>query len=480
MAFTLKEISKQLTIILRREPIDSSSPGGRSKERYRRVALTTLASGLAKGISILTMLISVPLTVRYLGTERYGLWMTISSVVLMLGFADLGMGSGLMNAISGAHGKDDRQAAQNFVSSAFFLLSMMSVLVLAAFALAYSFIPWTGVFNIKSSLAAREVGPAMAILVCCFALNMPLGVVQRIQMGYQEGYVNSLWQGLGSVIGLIGILLVVYLQAGLYWLVLAVGGSQVIAAGLNGLALFRSKRPWLFPRFRRVTAAAARRILHLGLLFFVLQVVGVITIQADNLIIAHMLGLNEVSQYAVVLQLFMFAPNLLSMVLMPLWPAYGEAIARGDISWVKKTWFRSISISFAVNTSAVLILIIFGKQIVHLWVGPQINPSLGLLMVMGLYILLNSIGGPCAMLLNGANVIKFQVICALFVGLAKLPISIGLVRMMGLPGVILGTATALLLFVYLPMVWFLPRFFADLQAKRQAPCEADLVYSSAD
>lgn len=456
-----KELSKKASIIFRLKPFDTFTPEGRARERYRRVALTTLASGAAKAISILTMLITVPLTLGYLGAERYGLWMTITSVVLMLGFADLGLGSGLMNAISEAHGQDDRQAAQNYVSSAFFLLSLMAFFLLAVFTLAYPFIPWAGVFNVKSSQAAREAGPAMAILVGCFALNMPLGVAQRVQMGYQEGYVNSLWQCLGSIIGLIGILLVVFFKAGLTWLVLAVGGSQVIAAGLNGLALFRSKRPWLFPRFRIFTAAAARRILHLGLLFFVLQLAGVFMIQADNLIIAQMLGLTVVSQYAVVWQLFLLAPSLLAMVLMPLWPAYGEAIARGDISWVKKTWRRSISLGLAINVPAVILLVVFGKQIAHLWVGPQINPSTALLVGLGLYIFLASFGGPCAMLLNGANVIKFQVVCALVVAAAKVGISIGLVKLIGLPGVIFGSVIASILFIYIPIAFYLPRFFSS-------------------
>jgi O-antigen/teichoic acid export membrane protein len=375
----------------------------------------------------------------------------------------LGMGSGLMNVISEAHGQDDRQAAQNYVSSAFFLMSLMAFFLLAVFITAYQFIPWAGVFNVKSSQAAREAGPAMAILVCCFAVNLPLGVAQRVQMGYQEGYLNSLWQGLGSIIGLVGILLVIYLQAGLYWLVLAVGGSQVIAAGLNGLALFRYNRPWLFPRFRSFTAASARRILHIGLLFFVLQIVGVITLQADNLIIAQMLGLNEVSQYAVVWQLFLVVPNLLAMVLMPLWPAYGEAIVRKDAFWVKKTFKRSLILTFSVNVPVAILLVASGTQILHVWIGQQINPPLLLLLGMGMFVCLNSIGGPLAALLNGANVITFQVVCAVLMGLAKLAISIVLILWLGLSGIILGTVIAAIICIYIPSAFYLSRWFSSFE-----------------
>ncbi len=55
--------------------------------------------------------------------------MTISSVIALAGFADLGMGYGLLNAISEANGKDDRNAARKYISSAFILLSAVALVV---------------------------------------------------------------------------------------------------------------------------------------------------------------------------------------------------------------------------------------------------------------------------------------------------------------------------------------------------------------
>ena len=79
---------KKIISFTRIKEFDTSIPEGRLKERYRRASLTVLTSSIAKGVSIVTMLISVPLTLSYLGVERYGMWMTISSFVLLLGFAD--------------------------------------------------------------------------------------------------------------------------------------------------------------------------------------------------------------------------------------------------------------------------------------------------------------------------------------------------------------------------------------------------------
>lgn len=255
-------------MLLQLRPFDSSTPEGRSKERYRRVAFTALASTAARGISIFTSLISVPLTIRYLGVERYGLWMTISSVIAMLGFADLGMGNGLMNAISEANGQDDSKAARTYVSSSFFMLLGIAILILVGSAVIYPFIHWGQVFSVRSELATQEAGLAMAAFVLCFALNMPLGVVQRVQLGYQEGFASNLWQCLGSVFGLFGVLVAIHVKGGLPWLVLAAAGSPVLAALLNGVFLFGREHPQLRPDWKSVTWKAVRKIFRLGMLFY--------------------------------------------------------------------------------------------------------------------------------------------------------------------------------------------------------------------
>src|SRR2546422_2066828 len=173
--------------LLRRESFDTQTREGRSLERYRRAVLTTASSGAARGISLVAMLISVPLTVRYLGNERYALWVTISSIINLLSFADLGLGNGLLNVISESHGREDRDAAAQSVSSAFLMLVSTAAVITMAFLLVYPHLPWTRIFNLTSPVAIREAGPATAIFVACIVLNLPLGVVQRVQLGYQQG-----------------------------------------------------------------------------------------------------------------------------------------------------------------------------------------------------------------------------------------------------------------------------------------------------
>lgn len=448
-----------------RDKGDPFTPEGRSRERYRRAGLSSLAAILSKSVSVLTMLISVPLTLRYLGTERYGMWMTIGSIVIMIGFADLGLGLGLTNAVSEAHGQDDSHSAASYVSSGFFMLSGIALLILAAFALAYPLISWPSLFNVKSPLAAKEAGPAMAAFMVCFAINLPLGVVRGTQMGYQESFFNSLWESAGKVLGLMALILVVYLKAGLVWLIIAVAGGPALAVTCNGLVLVGYQRPWLRPRWKHFSSASARRISHIGIYFFILQITATLAIYSDNLVAAQILGPDAVAHYSVLQQLFDIAPVLSVMLVGPLWPAYGEAYARGDFAWIKRTMVRSLLITIPLVGLPSLFLIVFGPKIIRLWVGSFIVPSFFLLLGFGLWKTMSAIGNTVAMFFNGLNIMRFQVVMGLFWAISALLLKIYLARTLGLPGIVWGTIITYALFCMIPWSIYIPRLFANMRQR---------------
>ena len=451
--------AQQYAGILGLKEFDVSTPEGRSRERYRRAALTAVSSAGAKVVTVITMLIAVPLTLHYLGPERYGLWMTISSIVAMMGFADLGMGLGLMNAISEAHGQDDRQAAVRYISSGFIMLSAVALLMVIGFAVAYPVIPWQRVFNVTSQQAIREAGPAMGVFIVCFAVNLPLGVVQRVQLGYQEGFINSLWESAGKVLGLAGLLLVIYLKAGLTWLVLAVAGAPPLAWLFNSLIVFGFRRPWLRPSFLNYHSPSARKVLHTGLFFFLLQMGVTLIYGVDNLIIAQFLGPEAVTQYAIPYQMFSLALVLFNVIIGPLWPAYGEAIARGDMTWVRKTLNRSLKLILLLTGVVSIFLIIFGNKLLYYWVGSQISASLPLKIGLGFWMIVLTFGSAMTILLNAANIFRFQLIFHFITLLLSLIAKCIFIKIFALPGIIWGTVLVYFSFIIIPYSLFIHKMF---------------------
>ena len=449
--------TQRMAGLLRFYPFDTSTPEGRSRERHRRVALSASAAATAKLVSISTALISVPLTLHYLGPERYGMWMTMSSLIAMFSFADLGMGYGILNAVANLDGKGDRLAIRAIVSSGFFVLAIIAAIILLLFAAAYPLVSWFEIFNVKSEVARLEAGPALAGMVACFALAIPLGVVQRVQMGLQQGYAASLWQCLGSILGLIGVLIVIRLEGGLPWLVAAFLGGPLVASVINIIHFFGTSEPDLAPQRRSISRPMVAHIARTGVLFFGLQIAMAVAYTSDNIVIARSLGAEAVTNYAVPEKMFSLVGMVVAMVLFPLWPAYGEAIARGDQAWVRRTLLRSLSATIVTTTALSLILVIFGARFVTLWIGPTVDPPFMLLLGMGLWKVMEAGDNAVSMFLNGANVVRFQLALAALMAILAIVLKVILVAHIGISGVIWATIFANLATVP-PTFWFVRRW----------------------
>jgi Membrane protein involved in the export of O-antigen and teichoic acid len=449
---------------LRVRAFDTVTLEGRSAERYRRIAWSTLLAAVARAIGLATTFISVPLVIGYLGSERYGMWITMSSLFAALGPLDLGIGLGLLTVVSDAHGRDDRELARRAVSTAAAMLMLIAAVSTLLFALAFPVIPWSGIFNVVSQTAVSEAGPAVAALFLAFALGLPLGLVGQVQLAYQSGYVSSSWAIAGNVGSLAALLLVIHLRGSLPALVVASTGVALVAAALNGWFLFRRQRRWLMPRLRDVNLRTGRYLLRTGALFLVLQLAILAGFQLDNLVIAQILGASKVQEYAVPAKLFTLAPLLLSFVLTPLWPAYRESLARGDGAWVRRTLRRSIALAAIINIPSSLILVAVAPWLLQLWVGPAVHSTTLLLVGLGTWAIMNTLNGPFAMLLNGANVVGFQAGCAVAMAVANVTISILLVQRIGVSGAVWGSVIAQAVFGLLPGLWYVRRLLRRLPA----------------
>lgn len=460
----------KLRPLMRLSPFDQTTEEGRAQERHRKVLLSALASAAAKVISVSTALISVPLTLNYLGVERYGLWMAISSVIAMLSFADLGMGNGVLSEVAKAHGKDDTNKIRSIISSGFAALIGMGTIVLVIFGIAYPFISWPALFNVKTAEAAAEVGPAVSVFVVIFVLNMPLGIVNRVQAGLQQSFRASVWQCVGSMISLVGILWVIHLKLALPWLVAALAGAPMVALLLNGVHFFLRVRPDLFPRVASVSREIMILIGKTGVLFLVLQISASIAFSSDNFLIARSLSAEDVAGYAIPEKLFSLIAVGLSMLLSPLWPAYGEAIARGDSVWVRNTLKKSIKISAFMAFGLSSVMLLASDFLLSAWVGHQVDIPMKLLVGLAVWKVFEACGGALSVYLNGARVVGVQVVLSLLTAVCSIGVKSFVLPLFGVSAIPWVTSACFVVFSLFPyyvlMTNKLPRLnILPIQAK---------------
>lgn len=454
--------------VLRLRPFDETTAEGRAQERHRRAALSAMAAALSKALSVLATLVSIPLALAYLGDERFGIWSTLSALVLALQFADLGLGNGVVNAVSTAFGARDTAALKRYVSSAAYtLLAVCVVLGLMGLVLltAVPETAWAQLFKLKGAQAQAEVLPALAVFAACVALAVPLGLVQRVQIAMQRGFIASLWQCGANLLSLLAIWQATVWQLGLPWLVLALLAAPLLSALGNALVFFWRSDRELKPAWQHVDRAATALLLRTGASYFVIQVAVAVVFASDSLFIAHLLGASEVARYAVPEKLFGIISLAVATAVGPLWPAYGEAIARGDLDWVRQTLKRSLLMAAMFSAGATGLLLLIGPWLIGWWVGTALQVPASLLLALGVWKTFEGVGFALAMFLNGGGLLRYQVITAWLMAAGVLAFKPWLVLQLGVTGAPLATALVYGVVTLLPLWWMLPRFMRQVRSR---------------
>ena len=185
--------------------IDEVSAGFRSRERYRRAGFGYAATIAARAVSFVVAIATIPLTLPYLGPERFGMWMTMNALVSSRSsFASFCCGDrtpSLMNTIARHDGRGDVAAQRSAFSNAL-AIGVGLALVLSLLAVIIGpLIPWWRVFNVSSPLAISEAAPSMAVLAASFVIGIPSGLGGSVWAGLQRTYVAALFVALGSILG---------------------------------------------------------------------------------------------------------------------------------------------------------------------------------------------------------------------------------------------------------------------------------------
>jgi O-antigen/teichoic acid export membrane protein len=352
------------------------SSADRGRERYRRVGLTAFTSYIARGLTIVMGFVSVPLTIDYLGAERYGVWLTISSLLLWLALTDFGLaGNALVNVLSEAIGKDDREAARHYAASAFWALVAITLGIGIVFMGAFSSIPWRAVFRVSDATSTQELETTCALVLALFVINLPLSLLKSLYNAHQDGYLANFWWIVSGVVSLLGLVIVTRFQGGLPQLVFAISGVPTLVLLANAYHVFVRRYPWLTPAPSAVRWSCISRLLKLGGKYMVVQLASLGIYQSQAMIITQMIGPPQVVIFVVTYKVVTLPVEMAYMGTVPFVSAFGEARARRDWSWIKGAYKNATLASIGLGLPLAAALALLAKPLIVVWAGPSAVPD---------------------------------------------------------------------------------------------------------
>ncbi len=383
--------------------------------RDHRLIKSAIYSIASKLTGIAVSIVTIPLTLEYLGKELFGVWMLVTGILATISFADLGIGIGLQNGISKSFGLEDPKIARNYIKNAYitvFSLTSFFILLFLAILFAEKLIPP----NLSISEVSTETKNALIAGVFLYLIGVPTSLIHRVLNGYQENHTTNILIIAGSLLSLIGIYASVTLDLGL----MGVMSFFILAPSIvNAIysIYFLKTRPNSWSE-EKIDTAIIRKLINDGGWNLLAQLLYSVKTNAPPIIISFAVGVVAVGEYGIAQRVVSILGIITAVALQPLWSAYGEAYYRGDKEWITKSLKRSIFLVLSITIPSSVFFTLLGSEVIELWTSSS-SPSTLLIAALSLWVVISNVNVCFAMFLNGIGSFKNQSIFSLlFIGAA--------------------------------------------------------------
>ncbi len=406
-------------------------------QRTVTIKKNILWSFLIKGISILTSFLLVPLTLGYVSSEIYGVWLTISSILHWMSYMDVGFTLGLKNRLAEALANNDNERGRGLVSTTYFMMIVIFVPFSILLIVASPFINWCDILNVSQQYA-DTICITIQILSLFLSLQMIVNVFVAVVAAHQKTALSSLFQVIGQVCSLIIIAcLSKFVEPSLVNLTFAYSLMPIVIVAIASVYFFRGPMKNISPKWKAVDKHYIRDLWNLGVKFFIIQIQMIVLYQSTNLLITHIDGPEAVTQYNVAYKLLNIITMLYMIILGPLWPAFTDAYTKKDFNWMKNI-YRKMTYIFLALCVVIVLVTVLSPVIYKVWVGDKVFVPFILTALIALYTLLHSWDSLQVMLINGVGTVKIQSYVVLVGIILHIPLSLFLGRYIGILGVVVS------------------------------------------
>ena len=406
-----------------------------SKHNNSKIVKSSVINVVLKMFGMVLNLIYVPLLLSYLGNERYGVWITILSVISWINYCDIGIGNGLRNILAKKLTNEQIKDAKKAVSTSYVCITLIVGIILLSLVLVTFCIDWKTVFNIKIAVEAPLL--ISFIFIC---INFILAICNIILYTLQKSEIVSLQSVIIQIINIVGILIISKISDGsLLYISILFGISTFIVRVFTSIRLYKIY-PELSPSIKYYDRTYKKEISDLGMKFFVAQIAALVVYTTDNLLVSNMFGAGEVTSFSLVDKVFNTGYMLFSSITVPFWSKTTEEIEKKKYD-VVKSYFHILNYLAIVFGTGCIIVAYFFKHIIRIWLQQDMSFSSVLIAVMCVYYVIYAFCGVSSPLINGMGGVNGIMMLGIIQGVSNIPLSIFFAKnmKMGVIGIRLGT-----------------------------------------
>lgn len=407
-------------------------------------------------------LANTAIIVRETGAAVFGLVSLVATITLLFPFADLGIGATAMTAGAQLNGPAPDPHAADVIRRSYHVLFAVAAVLIAVAVAIMALDRWTVLTGFSSGPDDRW---AITVAACVFALTIPAGLGVRILGGLDRVPLAAVVLMSNSVFAL-GITGVLYLvdAPGIWYAVSALGGlllgqlvGTVLAARLSGLG---------WSSFGRARTGGAR--LLRGSLWLFLMGVGLpIGFQAGRVILAHLSTPLQLSEYALMAQIYGVCWVAFTMAGFALWPIFVKR--RNAVGATLRIWRQMTALLGALGVVVTVIFLLAAPWAGRILSGNRITIDAQLAGAFGALLVAQSAYLTANMLLTRPEEARWQAWWALTMAAVSVGLGVLAAPRFGAVGVTYAAALAVLTAQVVPALAWVPRM-----VRRRVETEEDV------
>jgi len=334
---------------------------------FRRREFSNSAWNIADVILLpFLMLLFTPFFIKNLGTDQYGIWMFVNSIIASIGIVNMGLGDASIKFVSKYRALNDTPNINRIVNTTFSLsLFLLLIIILLGIGVAFS-VENFNLFNLNDT--NRSVASsAIQLGSIIFGLRQIEQVILATFRGY-ERYDNASQISMTSkTVLLFSQIITVYLGYHLVELyTVSVISSTLMIVGEIIFSKFKYRKISFFPTIKR---QSIKEIFSFSSWSWTQSVMGIIVGHVDRLIIITLAGPTFLAYYALASTVGTQIHTIFTASVSWVFPKVsGKTERKEDLA---SLYYKMQLLIIILGTIAVAILILFEYPIFYTWLGTE-------------------------------------------------------------------------------------------------------------
>jgi O-antigen/teichoic acid export membrane protein len=423
------------------------------RSRSAEAFATMITGGIARGLTLVTILLLAPRLIKSLGDARFGIYVSLVGAIALLGGVDLGYGAATQNRLIRAVETRDEQSRRD--TYAYLVRRTAVVTLILVLIVALSGLTGLGaaIIGNVADIPRAEINIAIILFGGSFIVTWMISILRSPFAAERKTYINNIYSATVNACFLASI----FLFCDSISTLARLGAVYLLATTLGAAAYLAIFAMSIGPKY--VIRTALRRPLNAAVKlgresvgFAIVQILGICLYQLDVLFVTRFLSPESTTTYYLLQRWTTVFVVFWGLLLPVMWTAFARMWSRKAFADFKTAQRRFLSIAIVLAVTNFVLWALIGPTVLRLLTGRTVEFALSSVLLAASFSSMRICVDSIATLCNSIGATGAQALTATAQCIVSFTVAASLAGSLGINAVLLGQVAGLVFspLLYLP------------------------------